>query len=140
MREARREAVQEAEMRDAKVVVVTGTSKGFGREIALELWRRGHTVVGTARREADLDALRSAAPGIEGALFDVTDFAGVRQALAEVEARHGRIDALINNAGYGLYGPVEALDEAEILRQSTRWGPGGRARRCCPACAGVAGA
>ncbi len=104
-------------MREAKVVVVTGTSKGFGREIALELWRRNHVVVGTARRESDLDALRAEGPGIEGALFDITDLAGVTRALEDVESRHGRIDALINNAGYGLYGPIEALDEAEILRQ-----------------------
>jgi NAD(P)-dependent dehydrogenase (short-subunit alcohol dehydrogenase family) len=104
-------------MHGAKVVVVTGTSQGFGRQIALELGRRGHIVVATARRPSDLDGLRAEAPGMDGALFDITDFEGVTRALAEVESRHGRIDALVNNAGYGLYGPIEALDEAEVLRQ-----------------------
>lgn len=102
----------------AQVVVVTGTSKGFGRVIALELARRGHRVVATARREDDLDGLRAEAPAeIDAALFDVTDSAAVMRELRSAERRHGRIDALVNNAGYGLYGPVEALDEAEALRQ-----------------------
>lgn len=102
----------------ARVAVVTGTSKGFGRVIALELARRGHRVVATARRERDVEGLRAEAPAeIDAACFDVTDSGAVARELGRVEQRHGRIDALVNNAGYGLYGPLEALDEAEALQQ-----------------------
>lgn len=100
-----------------RVAVVTGASRGFGRAIALELARRGHRVVATMRRPADGRSLAEASPSIEVARLDVTDPESVRSALRETEERHGRIDVLVNNAGYGLYGAVEDLDEERIRRQ-----------------------
>ncbi len=100
-----------------KVCVVTGASRGFGHDIALELARRGHQVVATMRNPKAFAPLRDAAPNLDFERLDVNDTGNVRAALGSIEARYGRIDVLINNAGYGLYGPVEDFSEEEILAQ-----------------------
>lgn len=101
------------------VVVVTGASRGFGAAAAAELARRGNTVVATMRDpERDGPAVVAAAPDrIEAMRLDVTEPDEVAAVVARTLERHGRIDAVVNNAGYGLWGPVEALDEAELRRQ-----------------------
>ena len=101
------------------VVLVTGASRGVGAEAARELARRGNTVIATMRTpERDAPAV---VDGFEDRIhpvrLDVTIPAEVTAVVAEAVARHGRIDALVNNAGYGLWGPIEALDEAELRRQ-----------------------
>jgi NAD(P)-dependent dehydrogenase (short-subunit alcohol dehydrogenase family) len=101
-----------------KVVLITGASRGFGRAAALKCAERGHTVIGTMRRpERDAAALYDANPEIEIYRLDVTDDGMVQRMVAEVAERHGRIDVLVNNAGYGLYGPVEDASDEEIQRQ-----------------------
>ena len=101
------------------VVVVTGASRGFGAAAARELARRGNTVVATMRvPERDAPAVVA---GFEDLIhpvrLDVTSTADVGTVVADAVERHGRIDALVNNAGYGLWGPVEALGEEELRRQ-----------------------
>jgi NAD(P)-dependent dehydrogenase (short-subunit alcohol dehydrogenase family) len=101
------------------VVVVTGASRGFGAEASRELARRGNTVIATMRNpERDGGRL---VQGFEDLIhplpLDVTDSAAVHDVVAETMARFGRIDALINNAGYGLWGALEDLSESEMLRQ-----------------------
>ncbi|MEK6975464.1 MAG: SDR family oxidoreductase [Candidatus Thermoplasmatota archaeon] len=88
------------------VVIVTGCSTGIGREAVKHLREAGFLVVATARRTESI--LELAVRGeVEAHRLDVTD-AGQRQALvADVLARHGRIDALVNNAGYGAVLAVE---------------------------------
>ena len=89
-------------------VLVTGCSSGFGRASCMELKKRGHEVIATARRLdtlADVDA-------DERLALDITDDASVS---ATVEAV-GRIDALVNNAGISVGGPVEAVPMAEVRR------------------------
>ncbi len=85
------------------VAVVSGASSGLGRAMAVELARRGSLVVAVARREARLDslveALRSTGHDAEPVPCDVTDMDAWSRLLAEVEARHGRIDLLVNAAG-----------------------------------------
>jgi len=112
-------------------VLITGCSSGFGRGAAIELTKRGHDVVATARRPETLDDLDVAAR----LALDVDDAASVR---AAVDAA-GPVDALVNNAGFGIVGPVEsvALDDARRCMETNFFGaaqliqavlPGMRAR------------
>lgn len=85
------------------IALVTGGNKGIGREIAAGLAGLGHTVVIGARDrgrgEAAAGALRAAGGDVTAVALDVTDPASIRGAVEEVRARHGRLDALVNNAG-----------------------------------------
>src|SRR3954468_14089636 len=96
-----------------RVVFVTGASRGFGEATARELARRGNTVVATMRTP-ERDAPKVCA-GFEEAIhpvrLDVTDAEAVVRVVDEAVDTWGRIDAVINNAGYGLYGAVEELTE-----------------------------
>ena len=101
------------------VVLVTGASRGFGAEAARELARRGNTVIATMRN-VDRDAARVVSGHeelIHPVVLDVTDPDRVEEVVNAAVTRFGRIDALVNNAGYGLWGAVEDLSESEILRQ-----------------------
>ncbi len=101
------------------VVLVTGASRGFGAEAARELARRGNTVVATMRNpERDAPGVvKGFEERIHAARLDVTDPTAVREVVAAAVARFGRIDALVNNAGYGLWGPLEDVSESELRRQ-----------------------
>jgi NAD(P)-dependent dehydrogenase (short-subunit alcohol dehydrogenase family) len=89
-------------------ILITGASKGLGRATALELARRGHEVIATARKVETLADLPVAAR----LALDVTDDASVQKA---VEAA-GRIDVLVNNAAEIALGPVESIPLAEVQR------------------------
>ena len=93
---------------DHDPVLVTGCSTGIGRAVAEELLRQGHTVWATARRPDTLADL--ADRGAHVTALDVTDEASMSAAVAEVEAAHGSVGTLVNNAGYGEYGAVEEVD------------------------------
>jgi len=96
-------------------VLITGCSSGIGRAAAISLYNAGFPVYATAR---NADALASlAGRGIHTLALDVTDETSMAQAVAAVEDDAGWIGVLINNAGYGLYGPVEQQPMAEIRRQ-----------------------
>jgi len=97
---------------------VTGASSGFGLAFAREALRSGANVVAAARSPAALDDLVASAP--ERALavaLDVTQSDAADRAVAAALARFGRIDVLINNAGYGSVGAVEETPEAELRAQ-----------------------
>lgn len=100
------------------VVIVTGASSGIGEATARRLARGGARVVITARRQERLDALaRELDPSGRGVLAlagDVTNDADRRRWVAETLAKFGRIDALVNNAGYGTRGPVELVPVEKI--------------------------
>ncbi|MCY4236378.1 MAG: oxidoreductase [Cyanobacteria bacterium MAG CAR2_bin_4] len=91
----------------SKVILVTGASSGMGREAAILLARRGHTVYAGARRIDRMEDLT--AHGIVPVRMDVTDAKDNQQAVGRILETGGRIDVLINNAGFGLYGPVEDI-------------------------------
>jgi NAD(P)-dependent dehydrogenase (short-subunit alcohol dehydrogenase family) len=103
---------------DTPVWFITGCSSGFGREIAKLILARGGRAVVTARDPDQLSAL--VAGHGDRALplrLDVTDTATIRQAVAEAEARFGRIDVLVNTAGYGYLAAIEEGEEAGIRAQ-----------------------
>ena len=101
------------------VVLITGASRGFGAAAARECATRGNFVAATMRNPArDGEAVRAEREErIEAFSLDVTDAESVATAIAAVRDRFGRIDVLVNNAGYGLYGPLEDLSEEEAKRQ-----------------------
>ena len=96
-------------------VLITGCSSGIGRAAALSLHQAGLTVYATARRTEALTELSDR--GLRTLALDLTDEQSMTTAVATVEADAGAVAVLINNAGYGLYGPVEQLPMAEIRRQ-----------------------
>jgi NADP-dependent 3-hydroxy acid dehydrogenase YdfG len=96
----------------SQTVLVTGCSTGIGRAVARELKARGHRPFATARK---LEALADlAAEGIETLRLDVNDASSIASAVAEVVARAGRVDVLVNNAGINLFGPVMELRVDEL--------------------------
>lgn len=101
--------------RAQRTVLITGCSTGIGRVAALEFLGRGWTVIATARRIDTLSDLKD--KGCHVFALDVTDETSMVETLVEVRDHIGSIDVLINNAGYGMYGPVEQLTTAHIVRQ-----------------------
>lgn len=95
-----------------KVALVTGASSGIGEVTARKLQELGYMVYGAARRVDRMQGLESA--GMHTLAMDVTDDASVTAAVEQIIAETGRIDVLVNNAGYGSYGSIEdtPLDEA----------------------------
>ena len=102
----------------SKVWFITGTSRGFGRAFAAAALGRGDQVAATARSVDALDGLVEAyGETVLPLELDVTDKSQVSAAVAAALARFGRIDVLVNNAGYGLFGAVEELSEEAIRDQ-----------------------
>ena len=89
-------------------VLVTGCSSGIGKATAEALVASGHTVYATARRPETLAGLESL--GARTLALDVTSEESMASAVKLVETEHGRIGALVNNAGYGEYGTIEETD------------------------------
>jgi NAD(P)-dependent dehydrogenase (short-subunit alcohol dehydrogenase family) len=95
-----------------KTVLITGASSGMGREAAILLAQGGHRVYAGARRADRLEELASY--GIVPVQMDVTSEEDCQRVVTQMIEAEGRIDVLINNAGFGLYGPMEdiAIDDA----------------------------
>jgi NAD(P)-dependent dehydrogenase (short-subunit alcohol dehydrogenase family) len=97
---------------------VTGCSTGFGRALAERVIERGWRVIATARGADRVDDLVSLAPERVLAVdLDVTDAAQVAAAVGAATERFGRVDVLVNNAGYGYQSSIEEGDESEIRAQ-----------------------
>lgn len=102
----------------AKTFLITGTSSGFGRLLTERLLARGDRVVATLRRPGALDDLREEhGERLRLETLDVTDAAAVRDVVDRAFEGMGRIDVVVSNAGYGLFGAAEELGDAEIDRQ-----------------------
>lgn len=97
------------------VAFVTGASTGIGYEAAWKLAARGFTVYAGARRVGKMESLRP--HGVTVLELDVTSDESMTAAVEEVIAGHGRVDVLVNNAGYGSYGSLEEVELAEGRRQ-----------------------
>lgn len=103
--------------RTTKTWLITGASRGFGREFARAALLRGDNVAATARDVSALKSLRDEHPGLLALQLDVTDADAVRDRVAEAEAQFGRLDVVVNNAGYGHFGAVEEVTDAELRDQ-----------------------
>ena len=96
---------------------ITGASRGFGREVALEALRRGDKVVATARNISDLDYLNNQEPENLLALsLDVTEPKQIELAVHTALEVFGKIDILFNNAGIGYFAAVEESDDTEVRK------------------------
>ncbi|MFB9660099.1 oxidoreductase [Glycomyces mayteni] len=100
---------------NTKTALVTGASSGIGEATALKLAELGYTVYGAARRTDRLQDL--ADRGVRPLAMDVTDDASLQAGVKPLVEETGRIDVLVNNAGYGSYGAIEDVPEEEARRQ-----------------------
>src|ERR1700712_5218897 len=88
-----------------KVILVTGASAGMGKEFAKELLKDGHIVYGAARRTEKMEDIRQL--GVKVLEMDVTDEQSMIKGVDTIIKAEGKIDVLVNNAGFGSYGPLE---------------------------------
>jgi len=103
---------------DGKVILVTGASSGIGRELAKQAAAKGARLGLVARRQDLLDSLvvEIGPERAVAARADVADAGQVRAAVAEVEARFGRLDAVVNNAAVGYFGSIERMPMEDLER------------------------
>src|SRR5687767_1227748 len=112
-------------MSEKKVWFITGCSTGFGRALATNLLESGYRVAVTARNVDKAADLVTISPNNALAIaLDVTDKQQVLDAVAQAESHFGRIDVLVNNAGFGYFGAIEESDEAEVrsMFEANFWG------------------
>ncbi len=100
----------------SKVWLVTGCSRGLGREIASAVLAAGHRLVATARSEADLAFLEKS-DSLRTFALDVTDTKAAREAVAVATSSFGRLDVVVNNAGYIRASSIEDMSEEDFRKQ-----------------------
>ena len=104
-------------MQDAKVFFITGASKGFGLELTRQLLAAGHSVAATSRSLAGLrDAVATDSSAFLPLEVDLTDGSNVGKAVDRAIESFGRLDVVINNAGYGQLGGIEELTDSETRK------------------------
>jgi NAD(P)-dependent dehydrogenase (short-subunit alcohol dehydrogenase family) len=102
-------------MRNVGAILITGCSSGIGKAAALRMARAGHTVYATARR---VDTLGEVAEvGARTIALDVLDDDSMRAAVDAIEAEHGAVGALVNNAGYAVSGAIESVPLDAVRRE-----------------------
>lgn len=99
-----------------KTVLITGSSTGIGRETALYFQKKGWNVAATMRTPSKEIVLNKLENTIVPSL-DVMDSKSIREAIQSTISKFGKIDAIVNNAGYGLVGPFEGASESQIKKQ-----------------------
>ncbi|MEC4293973.1 SDR family oxidoreductase [Adlercreutzia shanghongiae] len=102
-------------MENANTWLITGVSSGFGNEMTRQLLKAGKTVIGTVRSTDKVAELIERYPDtFDCVILDVTDVAAVHSVVNAAFDRHGVIDVVVSNAGYGLFGAAEELSDADI--------------------------
>ena len=98
-----------------KVIIITGASSGIGFDSAMTLARQGHIVYAAARRTDLMEPLTQY--GVKVLEMDVTKEDTIQACVDTVMKNEGRIDAVVNNAGYGYFGAIETVSMEEARRQ-----------------------
>lgn len=95
--------------------LITGVSSGFGYEMTKQLLKSGDTVIGTVRNTSKVtDLIEEYKNTFDCVILDVTDTEAVKQTVKNAFEKHGRVDVVVSNAGYGMFGCVEELNDDEI--------------------------
>lgn len=103
---------------EKRVWFITGCSTGFGRELVKLVASKGEVAIGTVRKEEQVQELEAIDPDlVKGVVLDVQDQQSIDAAARMIEETYGKLDVLVNNAGYGTLGPIEETSEEEIIRQ-----------------------
>ena len=102
-------------MKNEKVILITGASSGIGLDAAQTFARQGHRVWAAARRVELMEPLKN--EGVHVLKMDVTDETSMQQGVETVIQAEGRIDVLVNNAGYGYFGAIENVPMTDARRQ-----------------------
>lgn len=103
-----------------KTWLITGASSGLGRLMCEKLLARGDRVVASVRREAVLDDIRAQyGDRLQVLVLDLSMTAAIRPLVEAAFAQAGRIDVVVSNAAYGLFGAAEELSDTQIERQIT---------------------
>lgn len=109
----------------SKIIFITGVSSGFGQELIKEAAAAGYTAIGTVRKQEQLEEINNISKGKTfGYLLDVNHHDKVTETLQQVVDKFGRLDVVINNAGYGLMGAIEetSMDEARQQMETNFFG------------------
>ena len=97
---------------------ITGVSSGLGKQIAKEVLSKGEIVVGTFRKQEQVEAFNSEVPGKSfGVLVDVSSTEMIVNGVKTILDKFGKIDVVVNNAGYGIMGSIEEISDEEVRRQ-----------------------
>ena len=99
-------------MKPQPIALITGATSGIGEATAYRLQARGYLVFAAGRNPEALNALRSR--GLQARSLDVTDETGVARLVQEIDAEHGGVDVLVNNAGLGLLSPLEQVALSDL--------------------------
>lgn len=95
--------------------LITGVSSGFGYEMTKQLLENGDTVIGTVRSKNKVEEFISKYPKtFDCRILDVTEVSAIHAVVDNASANHGKIDVIVSNAGYGLFGAAEELNDDEI--------------------------
>lgn len=100
-----------------RVFLITGTSTGFGADYVNHILRQGDYVVATARNPSSLKFEGATDKNLLSTRLDVTDKNSIAEAFEKAREKFGRVDVVVNNAGYGLAGCFEELTEEQMRRQ-----------------------
>lgn len=101
-----------------KIWFITGSSRGLGRSLTTAVLAAGHSVAATARDISALQDLKDQYPDqIHPIKLDVTNYEEIQAAIAKAVAHFGRIDVLVNNAGFGITGAIEGYTEEQVVSQ-----------------------
>ena len=101
-----------------KVWFITGVSSGLGKQLAKEVLAQGQIVVGTFRKQAQVEAFNKENPGNSfGLLMDVTSTQMIQDGIKKIFDTFKKIDVVVNNAGYGIMGSIEEISDEEVRRQ-----------------------
>src|SRR5690349_8968914 len=99
-----------------KVWLITGVSKGLGKALAEQIMVNGDIVIGTVRKTDDKSVFEKRT-GASAYMIDLSKTTQITTLIATIIKKHGQIDVLVNNAGFGAFGMIEEFEEEEIIHQ-----------------------